>query len=386
MKAQPGNFYLGVIDVFSIMLPGALLAYFLPELVDISNLGKLFQQPKESLHEWLIFLFPAYLFGHIAFLVSSFIDIPYDNRIRPCFYPEINELEYAAAEVIQARTIGEDNAKAINTFQWAKALMVLESPEASAEVARLEAASKFFRSLVVVFAILAILNIVAILNAVPEKGSGYAVLVLLILMLLSLWRYAERRHKSVKQACWFVITKDGISQKNTINKQAPRKPTHAGGVVYRMINDEVKYLLVRPKQASDEWLFPKGHIEEGELPTETAIREVREESGFEAQIIARVGSIQFRAKGEDVYCDFFLMQYVGEVEADDKRNPTWYSPGKAMRRLSFANYKHLLILAEQKRANIESSDKKLAGVKKGTKINRWLKSSLNKLKCLLSGK
>ena len=49
-----------------------------------------------------------------------------------------------------------------------------------------------------------------------------------------------------------------------------------GAVVYRMINDEVRYLLIKNRR-STHWGFPKGHIEKGETHEQTAMREVLEE-------------------------------------------------------------------------------------------------------------
>lgn len=352
MKAEPGSFHLGVIDIFSIMLPGALLAYFLPDLLGPDVFGSLLSKPTEGVHGWAVFLFTAYLFGHIVFLMSSFLDIPYDNLIRPRCYPEIKEIAYLAADVMKEKAIGEDNAKVMKTFQWAKAMLILEHPEASSEVSRLEAASKFFRSLVVVFAILAFLNIAILLCNSGEKVNGYAVLMLLILMGLSLWRYAERRHKSVKQACWFVITMDGFERQKSASGGVDQTTTHAGGVVYRMKNDVVEYLLVRPKTNANEWLLPKGHIEQGESPAEAAVREVFEEAGVVAHIISRIGSIHFRAKDENVVAEFYLMKYVEQTSDKEDREVAWLSAKDANKCLSFANYRYLLGIAEKKKEEI----------------------------------
>lgn len=49
----------------------------------------------------------------------------------------------------------------------------------------------------------------------------------------------------------------------------------AGGV---LINNNKFYLIY--KFTKDEWKLPKGHVEEGETFEETALREVREETGF----------------------------------------------------------------------------------------------------------
>ena len=41
------------------------------------------------------------------------------------------------------------------------------------------------------------------------------------------------------------------------------------------------------------WILPKGHVEEGERMEETALREVREETGLEAEIIDRLGDVTY---------------------------------------------------------------------------------------------
>lgn len=53
--------------------------------------------------------------------------------------------------------------------------------------------------------------------------------------------------------------------------------TASGGVVISPSGEEV-LLLIRPSR--DEVRLPKGHVEPGEAPLETALREVREESGY----------------------------------------------------------------------------------------------------------
>ena len=61
----------------------------------------------------------------------------------------------------------------------------------------------------------------------------------------------------------------------------------AGGIVL----SEEKVLLVKNKKGDSSkdsepwWGYPKGHLEEGEKPTEAAVREVFEETGFEVKIV-----------------------------------------------------------------------------------------------------
>ena len=61
----------------------------------------------------------------------------------------------------------------------------------------------------------------------------------------------------------------------------------AGGIVL----SEDKILLVKNKKGDTSthsepwWGYPKGHLEEGEKPSEAAVREVFEETGFEVKIV-----------------------------------------------------------------------------------------------------
>lgn len=54
--------------------------------------------------------------------------------------------------------------------------------------------------------------------------------------------------------------------------------TSCGAVLYLMENGEPKYVLVK----SALYGFPKGHVEEGETEEQTALREIREETGVRA--------------------------------------------------------------------------------------------------------
>ena len=80
-----------------------------------------------------------------------------------------------------------------------------------------------------------------------------------------------------------------------------------GGV---LINDEGRVLLREPAGhfGGYVWTFAKGRPEPGETPEETALREVLEETGHGAKIIAMIPGVFAGTTSSTV---FFLMQPVG---------------------------------------------------------------------------
>ncbi|MBE6013496.1 NUDIX hydrolase [Anaeropeptidivorans aminofermentans] len=70
-----------------------------------------------------------------------------------------------------------------------------------------------------------------------------------------------------------------------------------GGVVFH----KGKVLLLYKNQNGKYmgWVMPKGTIEEGETFKQTALREVKEETGVSAKIIKYIGKTQYSFKGND---------------------------------------------------------------------------------------
>ena len=56
-----------------------------------------------------------------------------------------------------------------------------------------------------------------------------------------------------------------------------------GFIAYKIVNNENLYLII--KSLNGDIGFPKGHTESGENEIETAIRELKEETGIEVRII-----------------------------------------------------------------------------------------------------
>ena len=72
---------------------------------------------------------------------------------------------------------------------------------------------------------------------------------------------------------------------------------------------------IRPAGKRDVWALPKGRIDEGERGEQTALREVREETGAHGRSLGKLGDVRywFHWEGERVFkvVSFFLLMYEG---------------------------------------------------------------------------
>src|SRR4051812_10278352 len=95
-----------------------------------------------------------------------------------------------------------------------------------------------------------------------------------------------------------------------------KRQVSSGGVAFRRRPDAVEVALVSvgPQQ---RWQLPKGIVEEGESPEITAVREVREEAGIDATLVAPLDAIEYwyvaSAEGVRYHerVHFFLLEYGG---------------------------------------------------------------------------
>lgn len=57
-----------------------------------------------------------------------------------------------------------------------------------------------------------------------------------------------------------------------------------GAVVYNIVNNNIEFLIIK-HSSGEHWGFPKGHVEALESERETALREIKEETGLSVEII-----------------------------------------------------------------------------------------------------
>jgi bis(5'-nucleosidyl)-tetraphosphatase len=123
-----------------------------------------------------------------------------------------------------------------------------------------------------------------------------------------------------------------------------------GVVIFRRENDKIEYLIIRQKNDS-HWGFPKGHVEERETERETAIREVKEETGLSINIMDnfRVKDKYFINGNTMKEVIFFLGKAVDNsvnMQYEEISDYKWADGSSAMQLLTYESSKKILYKAD----------------------------------------
>lgn len=102
-------------------------------------------------------------------------------------------------------------------------------------------------------------------------------------------------------------------------------------------------MIVRAKKNPDHWIFPKGHVEQGESEEAAAERELCEEAGIEGIAVRRAGEEDFRLNNKLYRVAYFLVRYVADAgDGEAGREPRWCTIEEALSLLTFKESQHLL--------------------------------------------
>lgn len=144
----------------------------------------------------------------------------------------------------------------------------------------------------------------------------------------------------------------------------------AGGVVFKKEGTQILWLVTQSNPSDrvpePHWRLPKGWIDNktktqpGEIATgarkgtaeeiqNAALREVREEGGIEAKVIAKLGTTRFffRLSGATLlkFVTFYLMEWVRDrAEGPDEETQAveWLPFPQALKRLDYSTEKEML--------------------------------------------
>jgi bis(5'-nucleosidyl)-tetraphosphatase len=125
------------------------------------------------------------------------------------------------------------------------------------------------------------------------------------------------------------------------------RSTHGGGIVFKLTSEGPRYLLVEASGTHGRWVFPKGHVEDGETASAAALREVSEEAGVRARPIRRLRRVEQKKEGDWISVVYFLMAYAGRAKAIEDRRVRWMSFDEALETLDLGKSRRVLRSADR---------------------------------------
>jgi hypothetical protein len=180
MSQKPGDFFLGVIDFFGILVPG--IALLILQGPTVARLAAISVPQAQNWWAWVPALVAAYVAGQ--FLLGLGVPL---NRLASLAFPEAKDRFFQAVrdEVPLPPKVPRSRSFVFNA---AFSFVRLASPSALAEVERQAAEYKLFRSLTLVFVIDGLLVAVVgpfslrhlLIDAILTLGAGARFLFLLV--------------------------------------------------------------------------------------------------------------------------------------------------------------------------------------------------------------
>jgi hypothetical protein len=220
---KPGDLFIGVIDLFAVLVPGIIAAALIVNAVGA--------RPQADVLFLSGLLISGWVLGHVLHGIGSWLDpLLYDRLFKPRDavgqgagnsrkglrsaiqrYLHKNDYLFLLALQLTDLPIRQNTGVAATgvpggMYQWARTWLDSRNPEATANLDRLEADSKLFRSLAVLLLIvlpvlIAVPDLVAIPAQwrVPAHPRGVLITLTLGTLLFSLWRYCDLRNKMIRR-------------------------------------------------------------------------------------------------------------------------------------------------------------------------------------------
>jgi 8-oxo-dGTP pyrophosphatase MutT (NUDIX family) len=122
----------------------------------------------------------------------------------------------------------------------------------------------------------------------------------------------------------------------------------AGGVVARGAPAARQYLVIHRRRYRD-WCLPKGKLKPGETAEQAALREVREETGYEVELGPYLGEMRYAVNEVPKIVSFWSMRPVGRAggiqDSSEVREIAWMSGDDALARLDYPLEREMLARA-----------------------------------------
>jgi 8-oxo-dGTP pyrophosphatase MutT (NUDIX family) len=138
----------------------------------------------------------------------------------------------------------------------------------------------------------------------------------------------------------------------------------AGGVLVKVIRGRPMLAAIRPQgKPEGTWALPKGNIDPGERPEETAVREVLEETGVQGRLVEKLGDVKYtytRRGGLRVFkiVSFYLLRAgrgrLGQIEERmriEVADAQWLPLDEAPRLLAYGGEREMAAKARDRFAS-----------------------------------
>lgn len=135
------------------------------------------------------------------------------------------------------------------------------------------------------------------------------------------------------------------------------KETTSGGIVFRRNPRTNRPEILLIQDAKNRWTVPKGHVEEGEEPRQTAEREIREETGLqEMKVMNWLGKVNFRYRRTHTLVlmtmHIYLVQGLGNTDKlapeDWLTDIKWFDAAEAVDKIAYEDIGKLILLGMKK--------------------------------------
>lgn len=118
----------------------------------------------------------------------------------------------------------------------------------------------------------------------------------------------------------------------------------SGGLVWRQAKGGRELVVIFRKRHKD-WTLPKGKVKPGESWVQCAIREVREETGFDVEVESHAGWVCYDTGEITKVVRFWNMKPLGESRfesSEEVLSVHWLTPQEALKRLDHEGERDLV--------------------------------------------
>jgi 8-oxo-dGTP diphosphatase len=126
--------------------------------------------------------------------------------------------------------------------------------------------------------------------------------------------------------------------------EEPTDMIRAAGALLWQGPPERRLIAVVHRNRYDDWTLPKGKLKKGESWQEAALREIKEETGYDARILGFAGAIAYEVKGRPKIVRYWHMIAQGEPSEleNEVDELVWMTVKEAIARVQYPLEKALL--------------------------------------------